>query len=63
MAQREPGECMGGGGIPMRRTSQRESDGSITGECAGCGERLKLDHNGLIPRHQRPERFEGPSAA
>lgn len=57
MAQREEGECIGGGGLPVRQTEQLEIGGSWTGQCPACFERLKLDENGLIPKHQLPERF------
>lgn len=43
MGQREPGECIGGGGAPMRQTEQLEMDGSTTGGCPVCAQRLRLD--------------------
>lgn len=58
--QRQPGECIGGGdgAAPLRGTVQSESGDRKSGECAGCGQRLTLDHNGGIPRHQLPDRGE-----
>ncbi len=62
MVSRKSGECIGGGGTPARRTEQRESDSSTTGECPVCAERFRLDRDGLIPKHQLPERFASRSA-
>jgi hypothetical protein len=62
MAQREPDECIGGGGAPSTRSEQAEFEGRTSGVCPVCGERLNLDR-GLIPRHKRPERLIDPAAS
>jgi hypothetical protein len=47
----------------MRRTEERETDGSTTGQCPVCGDRFRLNRHGLIPKHMLPQRDETTSSA
>lgn len=57
----KPGECIGSGGIPMPPSVQFEEDGSTTGICAGCKERVTLDADGFVPPHKQPGPTREPS--
>jgi len=39
----------------MPHTERFEEDGSTTGICPGCLERMALDAEGFVPPHKEPE--------
>jgi hypothetical protein len=39
----------------MQRTTRYEEDGSTTGVCAGCLERMALDADGFVPPHKEQD--------
>jgi hypothetical protein len=55
--RREPGECIGSGGLSVPEWDRIEEDGFTTGVCAGCLERLALALDGFLPRHKLQRQF------
>jgi hypothetical protein len=57
MERNDDDECIGGGwgAKPLIQSVEQERDGSKTGACAACGQRLRLDENGGLPRHDLPD--------
>jgi hypothetical protein len=51
--QPELSQCVGSEAYPFQESAQRETDGSTTGICPGCLERMVLTDS-LIPAHQPP---------
>jgi hypothetical protein len=59
---RDPDECIGSGARPrdympsgVRGSIKRESDGRRSRLCPVCGQRIMLDSDELIRRHDRRE--------